>query len=100
MAQAECLAAIDPDLAGKIAGCEFEKRLKQATNLEDEEVPSLIQYFSDATDQDPARRRKVKSRLRRVWKLRNRTMHVQGSLSQADVEAMIAIIRDLLPDAN
>jgi hypothetical protein len=100
MAQAECLAAIDPDLAGKIAGCEFEKRLKKATSLEGEEVPSMIQHFADAADQDPVRRRKVKGRLRRVWKLRNRTMHLQGSLSQADVEAMIAIIHDLLPDAN
>jgi hypothetical protein len=95
--QAECLAAIDPNLAGKIAGCEFEKRLRQATGLEDEEVPSLIQIFSNAADQDPSRRRKVKGRLRRVWKLRHRTVHGQGDLSQDEVEAMIAIIRDLLP---
>ena len=79
-----------------IAGCEFEQRLKQATGLQDEEVPSLIQHFSHAVDQDPARRRKVKGRLRRLWKLRNRTVHAQSDLTQADVEAMIAIIRDLL----
>ncbi len=95
--QAECLAAIDPNLAGTIVGCEMEKRLKRATGLEDEEVPSLIQHFCHSADQDPARRRKVKGRLRRVWKLRNRTVHAQGDLSREDVEAMIAIIRDLLP---
>jgi hypothetical protein len=96
MEQAQCLASIDPNLAGMIAGCEFEQRLKQATGLQDEEVPSLIQHFSHAVDQDPARRRKVKGRLRRLWKLRNRTVHAQSDLTQADVEAMIAIIRDLL----
>jgi hypothetical protein len=97
--QAECLAPIDPNLAGKIAGCEFEKLLKRATGLEDEEVPSLIQHFSNAVDHDPSRRRKVKGRLRRVWKLRNRTVHAQGELTQEDVEVMIAIIRELLADA-
>jgi hypothetical protein len=97
--QAECLASIDPNLAGKIAGCEFERRLKLATGLEDEDVPSLIQNFTVAADQDPARRRKVKGRLRRVWKLRNRTVHVQSDLTEDEVRAMIAIIRDLLPVA-
>jgi hypothetical protein len=96
--QAACLAGIDPNLSGKIAGCELEKRLKQSTGLEDEEVPSLIQHFSTAADQDPGRRRKIKGRLRRAWKLRNKTVHLQGDLTPAEAEDMIAIIRDLLPD--
>jgi|SRR5581483_947430 len=96
--QAACLAGIDPNLAGQIAGCELEKRLRRATGLEDEDVPSLIQHFSHAADQDEAKRRKLKGRLRRVWKLRHRTVHAQGDLTEEDVETMIAIIRDLLPD--
>jgi len=96
--QAECLADIDTNLAGKIAGCEFEQRLRRATGLEDEEVPSLIQHFTQASDPDPALRRKVKGRLRRIWKLRNRTVHAKSDLSQEEVKVMIDIIRELLPE--
>lgn len=98
--QAGCLADVDANLASKIAGCELEKRLRMAAGLDQDDVPSLIQTFSLQVDSDPARQREVKQRLRRAWKLRNRTVHTEGSLNPVDVNSMIETIRELLPESS
>jgi hypothetical protein len=98
--QAECLADVDSNLAGTIAGCELEKRLRKATGLADEDVPSLIQHFSQQVDLNPDRRREVKQQLRKAWKLRNRTVHAHSDMNYMDVRAMIETIKELLPETN
>jgi hypothetical protein len=96
--QVECLADVDSNLASMIAGCELEKRLRRATGLQDEDVPSLIQHFCTQADTNPDRRREVKQQLRKAWKLRNRTVHAQSNTDYADVRMMIEIIKELLPE--
>ena len=86
------------NLASMIAGCELEKRLRRATGLQDEDVPSLIQHFCTQADTNPDRRREVKQQLRKAWKLRNRTVHAQSNTDHADVRMMIEIIKELLPE--
>ena len=94
--QAACLADVDANLAGKIAGCELETRLRQSTGLELEDMPSVIHAFCVQTA-DPALQRERKQRLRRAWKLRNRTVHSGSSLSPADVRMLIDTARELFP---
>lgn len=96
--QAGCLADVDANLASKIAGCELEKRLRMATDLEQDDVPTLIQCFSLQVDPDPSRQREVKQKLRKAWRLRNRTVHTKSDLAAVDVNCMIEIIRELLPE--
>jgi hypothetical protein len=98
--QAACLADVDANLAGKIAGCEFENRLRRATGLEIEDVPSLIQCFCQQVDANPSRQREVKQQLRKAWKLRNRTVHSESKLNPADIQLLIETTRELLPDGS
>ena len=42
----------------------------------------------------------VKQRLRKAWKLRNRTVHTESSLNPVDVKFLIETIRELLPECS
>ena len=70
-----------------------------ATGLE-QDVPSQIHCFSLQADSDPTRQREVKQRLRKAWKLRNRTVHTASSLNPVDVNFLIETIRELLPECS
>jgi hypothetical protein len=76
--QARLMAGIDPDLAGKIAGCQFEQLLKRARGPA-EDSQSMRDRINEFTQK--SRRGPRKAELHRIWDLRNDAIHNEGLTS-------------------
>ncbi len=99
--QAEFLIGVDHNLAGKIAGCEFEVRLRASvpeadfnlwrqgrTGLKGELV-DLVEYVAEKANSGLRKHELHKARV-----LRNQAIHGK-KLTKSDVEKMIALTRAL-----
>jgi hypothetical protein len=93
--QATFLAAVDPNLAGKIAGCHFERVLRSFTKIWDEDtsVRRVINRYVRMRRLPPDTR----EALQRVWDLRCDTIHSRKELTAPEAQQMIQTINRLLP---
>jgi len=92
--QASILAEIDPNLAGKVAGCEFERMLRTVTGeWQETDMPAIINNYVKNNGSPPS----TKNALHWVWRRRVDTVHSLADLSEQNVAKMINIIRNLLP---
>jgi hypothetical protein len=82
MKQADFLAKIDSNLAGKIAGCEFERILRAVTGeLTNNDMPKVINLYVKKQGLPPS----DGDALHWVWKRRIRTVHSKKDLSKVEV---------------
>jgi hypothetical protein len=101
--QAEFLIGIDDNLAGKIAGCEFDARVKSLVrNAHDfqkwranrrnlaGDLEARVEYLIEERGFGPQQRE-----LRKVRKLRNDAIHEEKAMQKNDVEKMIEVTGSL-----
>lgn len=94
--QAEFLIGIDDNLAGKIAGCEFEARLRSLVNEREfnGDLVDLIEYVAEHKHYGPR-----KHDLHWVRDRRNRALHGEKGIQKGEVEKMIEVTGNL-PERN
>lgn len=93
---ARLMAEIDPKMAGKLAGEEYERILRCAARQFYPGLRVAQKGWADALisllAQDGQITLEEKTMLRRVWEARNLAVHPEGNLSAAEVENMIEAI--------
>jgi hypothetical protein len=93
LAQARLMSDIDPNLAGKIAGCEFERLINAALPSERfQEMNARIDRLAKQRGLSGSQ----KEDLRAVWRYRCDAVHGRCGLNERDVRFMADTIKTLL----